>query len=1283
MKKIRFLTLLVPLLFTALLANGQFMDTTIYDFVGGAIVTAGQSVDGSLKLSGTYSDHGDQYGMDMKVNGVIKIAVTGTCVVRFLGSAYSGLNMTGVSQSGGTDLGAQSTTVTNDLAETFDFVYEGGADTLVFTTTAGTGNDLYLPKITVLTFQPPNGKTDVWDFGAEQLDTAIYNNRLNDSIINSWYNGSITVGSSGNVLPSFTAGLLSWTGGSNDRLRTTNTNLTRYDENISGVTGYTGRVYVNSSANTTRYMSLILKEDDEVTIAALSQNGSGRLNFVYVANPGAQTDQEALGPDVTEYHFVAKKAGTYHIYDDQDKPSYYRIYRKDATYTTISGTVDTSQAAGLPGGYGINLENAAGKVWNSVVSADTFSITVPAGYTYTLSLSGANGYIISNGNSLDVTDSTTAYAVSILKVELYNVSGAITGLDSLDLTKLALQFTPDTAAHKVYKPEPVVNADSTYSVQLESGVDYTVSAQGVNDYYIPDNIINIGPADSAIDIAFAAKPVYNIKFNVTGLTTAQQSHLHLSFTNLNEAGYVYNFSSVNNVSLRDGTYSIDYSGLDDYPVKLRLTSNLQVNGDTTSKDLVFNPVTAWTFDDKAITGSSYEGLLFTGTVSSEVAKGHLTAKNGATIQVPVNVGDKIRVTYYYSADFTIGGTQYTTSSGSTSLLEYAEYTYPGDTAGYVTITVGSGASTTYMPEIEIGGSIPYAPVIHVGTDKEYQTINDALDAIGKMVRTSGQRVTVMIDPGNYEEMLVINSPDVTFKNAAANPSIGLTNKGVDIDPNAVRITSYYGHGYNYYSMAPDQKWNADVLRVNKENGYLSYENKGAGTTNGSYWNATVVVSANGFEADHIIFENSFNQYISKKESEDIVVPWASGSPGVRPTDAGNTSVQDRSLVERAAAIAITNNIDKVVLIKCRVVGRQDAFYGGTGARVVVNRCDLMGAVDYIFGGMTAVFYKTALVMNTSDVSSDATYIAAAQQTSGRGFLMYKCEVKSPVPGIETASANYSKPGYFGRPWQANTSEVVYYNTTIDTSGFPGYNGKSMIDSVGWSSSLGGESSLMYEYGTIEKSGVDNSAYRASWSTVLSTPQLTDGTDITTFNFTKGTDNWDPLPVETDTLTISTDALDVPSTGGTDGFDITSNILWSVSSDESWLTVGGLGWGVDTSSIVLTAAQNPATSPRTATITVYGDGVGVKTITVTQAAKLSGIDEISGNTLNIYPNPADGFIVVKRDRSDPENLVIWNNLGQVVFSKMLESKNETITLPQIQPGIYIVDVEGRKMKLVVK
>lgn len=1048
-------------------------------------------------------------------NNSIEFLVAGNATITFITCKYSADNAVfEFKDENNTVLGSvEAENNGGDDAFPTKFSYAGPAGKITARLVAGGAVYIHgllienAPEITV-----SNGLIDVWDFGAEQLDNSIYNNLLNETVINSWYNASIVVGSGGNTLPNFNAGVLSWIGGGNDRLRTTNTNLTRYDENTSGVEGYSGRVYVNSGASKSRYMSLELSEDDEVTVMALSQSGGGLLNFEFVSNPAAQTDVFAVGNGITEVKYVAKKAGTYHIFDTQDKPSYYRIYRKDALYVNLTGSVDVSNAKNIPDEYAIVFKNKAGKTWESSITDGKYNVKVPAGYTYELSLANANGYIIGNGSILDVTAETTAYDISVVKVDLYTVSGSINGLGS-DISKLKLMYTVDPSTNKIFVPEVSINATTaSYSVELEPNCEYTISAKGVNDFFIPLNKIVIGASNQTTDVVFEAKPLYKVTIDATGLNAEQLSKMVLTFTNLYEDGYSYKFTSVNDIALRDGTYTINHSGLDDYAVIMGLTSNHTVAGAVSSKTLVFTPILNWTFDDKDIKSGTkvYNGLIFTGTVSNEKAKGHLVTKAGDTIKIPVNVGDKIQVTYYYTANFSIeGGAAFKTESKSTSTLEYANYTYTGKDAGYVTITIGSGVSTSYITNIAIGGSIEYQPELYVGADKEYKTINEALRDVKNMIRGNNDRVTIMIDPGNYEEMLVIDMPNVTLKNAAAVPSIALANKGIDIDPSAVRITSYYGTGYDYYSMN-NQKWDGEVLRVNKENGYLSSRNKGDGTTNNSYWNATVVVFANGFEAEDIIFENSFNQYISKKESEDIVVMWESGSKGLRPTNAGNTDVQKKSFVERAAAIAIANNTDKVILNKCRVVGHQDTFFGGVNSRVVVYKGVVMGGTDYLFGGMTAVFYKTDIEMNTSDDKGDISYLTAAQQSGGRGYLMYECTVKSATPGIDNASTYLSKPGYFGRPWQATTSEVVFYNTTIETTNYTGLEGKSLIEPIGWDKSLGGESKLMYEYGTIEESGANNQANRATWATVLKKPTLNDGTEITTYNFTKGTDGWDPI-----------------------------------------------------------------------------------------------------------------------------------------------------------------------------
>jgi len=1105
--------------------------------------------DGILTLNSNTTTTARQFGYHDSAHGAVMFSgnsmnfvVAGNATITFSTCMYGAaadavFNFT---DAGGNALGTvQGTDKGSTTENTHSFAYTGpsGIITATLNSVLAPTGEFYIHGVSVENAASivKTVKTDVWDFGAARMDTARYNNRLNVPTINGWYAPTITVGSAGNTLPPFTAGVLSWVGvGTSDRLRTSNTGLTRYDANGSPAyvtTGLktdtlTGAIYVNSAAASGRYIGLTLSADDEVTLYTKAGSSAGKLTFQYMAD-ASQKDVVSTTTAISIVRYVAKKTGAYHIYDTVDKPYYYRILRKDATYITLSGNLNLTDAPGIPAGYSIILTNAAGKSWSDTIPSGTsgYSVKVPAGYTYSLSLGDANGYIITNGASITLTSDAT-HEIALKKVITNVLTGSITGLTNTQLSKVSLVFTPTVA--KIFVPVPVINAATgTYSVSIEPNTRYKITATGINDYTITADTINI-KVDSVREINFAAKPVYPVTLTTDGLSDAQKALLITTFANLNEPGYSYTFTGLSGITLRDGTYKISTTGLDAYPLQQGATSNLNVAGAAISKALNFKAVTDWSFDDATITSgttTSYKGMLFTGAVSNNLTSGHLVLTGTGTAQVPVIPGQKLVITYYYSAKFVVvPGDTVKTSSNSTSILETKEYIYGGTTPGYMTITNITG-TTTYLPDVKVATTLPYSATITVGTDKQYQTINDALAAARAMVRPSAQRVEILVDPGNYEEMPVIDIDNISIINSSAAPSIALANKGVAIDANAVRITSYYGHGYNYYSMGTDQKWNADALRVNKENGYTTYTNTGSGTTNGSYWNTTVFVSGAGFLAKNIIFENSYNQYISVKESQDVVQEWASGGKGTRPTDIGNTAVQNKSFVERATAIAFASSADKAVLYKCRIVGRQDSYYGSEKARVVNYKGVIMGGTDYTFGGMTLVAYKCDLAMNTSEVNTDVSYITAAQQSTYRGFLMYGCTVTSAKPGIETASAYLSKPGEFGRPWTATTSEVVFYNTTIQATNNPDYAGKSMIAPEGWLSTLGGISNKCYEYGTVEESGENNAAGRVSWSQVLTTPTLTDGTDITTFNFTKGTDNWDPIPdliaADTDVATGST------------------------------------------------------------------------------------------------------------------------------------------------------------------
>ena len=658
-------------------------------------------------------------------------------------------------------------------ADEYTYTYEGSAGYVTLTATS----QMYLYEVATLCEESdevttePGGeageevakedKIDVWDLGAEQLDETKYNNLLTEDIINGFYEG-VAAGTKGAKLPSFTVydedgneDFLFNDGGysSTHRLRTTNANLTHYDDKsltFGGVT-YTGYIYSNKSATSDVYVGIRLQKNDILTLCVSSNSGASNI---CVESPSGKVDSQVYdrSDKGTVLNFYASEDGIYKVYSSNEKLLLARAYREHTKTVEVTGTVT---APSTLSNCEIAFENAkTGEVTTAKAVDGKYTVSLNEQYDYNVSLVNANGYVIASDKTLAIAKNAknVTFDVAVNAVELVTVTGKVTGLDSDALAKLEVTLESDN----IYIPSFVLDGD-TYTAVLEKGVEYKIIASNVNDYEFADTSVISAETDKTIDINFKEKTKYDVTLNLEGVDNNTVSEV--TFTNLNEDGYVYTFTSTDNISLRDGVYKVVITK-DGYTQKL--TSNLKVNGSAVTKTVKFEKITE-----------------------------------------PV-------------------------------VLEYKSE-------------------------------------ITVGTNGDYTTINDALDAIRAMDRTDDERVTVYIEPGNYEEMIVVDVDNVTLKNASENPSLEVINKGVDIADNAVRITSYYGHGYYYYSMGSDCKYDEEVLAVNKENGYYSYANPGSGTTNGSYWNATAVIKADGFSADGIIFENSYNQYISEKEANDIVV----------------------------------------------------------------------------------------------------------------------------------------------------------------------------------------------------------------------------------------------------------------------------------------------------------------------------------------------------------------------------------------------------------------------------
>ena len=382
-------------------------------------------------------------------------------------------------------------------------------------------------------------------------------------------------------------------------------------------------------------------------------------------------------------------------------------------------------------------------------------------------------------------------------------------------------------------------------------------------------------------------------------------------------------------------------------------------------------------------------------------------------------------------------------------------------------------------------------VLHVHSG---ESIHAALDSARVVYAARGERTTILIEPGTYQEELTIDIPGLTLKNASRKPSIALKNGGVECDKEAVRITWYYGHGYQYASMGETVNYGGSRTRR---------------------WNASVLVTAPDFTAENIIFENSFNLYVSEKEAADSLVdisqsdmPWTAKerpkkAMPQRPKIVGSTEVQQKAYRERAAAISFTETAKNAHLKNCRAVGRQDVLYGDQGATIYWERGVLAGGVDFIFGAMTMVVDRATIVANINGEKGDKCYISAGRSGSdekgnslgnqesiieNRGLFFYKCHIRLANED-ELVKANDQWPTansqlvWLARPWRW-WGETVWAYTTWD---------KEILNPEAWNTGLtkGQECPNSYEY-----KSQDGSVGRPKWVSVLRKPILPNGTRLT-------------------------------------------------------------------------------------------------------------------------------------------------------------------------------------------
>ena len=351
-----------------------------------------------------------------------------------------------------------------------------------------------------------------------------------------------------------------------------------------------------------------------------------------------------------------------------------------------------------------------------------------------------------------------------------------------------------------------------------------------------------------------------------------------------------------------------------------------------------------------------------------------------------------------------------------------------------------------------------------GKNNNFNTVQDAVNK-AKSINPGNEnaRVTIHIAPGTYRQQVVVETPYITFVNDE--PSKG-----------EVLLTWYYGIGYKYYS-ANDQGYYDENLAKKKSSKNIANKR----------WGATVLLfsKASYFKAKDIVFENSFNRYMTTEEVADGV-EYTGETLKVQRT--ASLDVKAKSSTERAAAISIESTY--VEFLNCKFYSSQDTLYTGNSP-IYFKNCLIEGQTDYIFGRGNAVFDSCELRWKGYSSGTTGGYITAARGDidNYKGYLMYNCKV--------TKNKSLSvKVGLFGRPWQ-QTAKVLFFNTVLQDDSTIGEEGWGPMNNVQPETVDG-----FKEYGTKLANG-------AKVSTAKRKGHIVSDSDATKVNIVSYLSNWTP------------------------------------------------------------------------------------------------------------------------------------------------------------------------------
>lgn len=233
-------------------------------------------------------------------------------------------------------------------------------------------------------------------------------------------------------------------------------------------------------------------------------------------------------------------------------------------------------------------------------------------------------------------------------------------------------------------------------------------------------------------------------------------------------------------------------------------------------------------------------------------------------------------------------------------------------------------------------------------------------------------------------------------------------------------------------------------------------------------------------------------------------------------------------------------------------------------------------------------------------------------------------------------------------------------------------------------------------GTATTTVTQNVNAAPSVSVAASTNSVCSGAAVSFTASGATTYSWMPGGAATSTLTAnptsSTTYTVMGTTSGCAGtktvaVSVTPNPTVSVSSStaticsgsSATLTATGNGTGYLWSTFATTPVivVSPTTTTTYSVGTANGSCIGTASLSlsVITCTTSTGIDELSGTSVNVYPNPNSGIlnIAVSSELVSNASVQIYDALGKLVISQNLSSEHTVVNTAALSSGVYIFKV----------